>query len=132
MEDMVKKYPKVVSLYLKFDDQLAHKIYAGSDVFLMPSKYEPCGLGQLISLRYGTIPLVFFTGGLADTVNKDNGFIFGRYSSDDLLKTIKVAVSAFENKTKWAGLVKRAMKCDFSWEESAKKYLKLYEKAKSK
>ena len=132
MEDMVKKYPKVVSLYLKFDDQLAHKIYAGSDIFLMPSKYEPCGLGQLISLRYGTIPLVFLTGGLADTVNKDNGFVFNRYSSDDLIKTIKGAVAAFENKTKWAALLKKAMKCDFSWEESAKKYLQLYDLAKSK
>lgn len=132
MEDMVKKYPKVISLHLKFDDQLAHKIYAGSDIFVMPSKYEPCGLGQLISLRYGTIPLVFKTGGLADTVNKDNGFIFDRYSSDDLIKTIKEAVSQFGNKTKWAALVKKAMKCDFSWKESAKKYLQLYEKAKAK
>jgi len=132
LEEMVKKYPKVISLHLKFDDSLAHKIYAGSDIFLMPSKYEPCGLGQLISLRYGTIPLVFKTGGLADTVNKDNGFIFDRYTKEDLIKTIKDSIKAYISKTKWAELVTKAMKCNFSWEASAKKYLALYAKAKSK
>lgn len=131
MEDMVKKYPKVISLHLKFDDPLAHKIYAGSDIFLMPSKYEPCGLGQLISLRYGTIPLVFKTGGLADTVDEDNGFVFERYSKDDLIRTIKAAAASFGDKAKWSALVKKAMKYDFSWKESAKKYLQLYEKAKA-
>ncbi len=130
MEDMAKKYPNVISLHLKFDDALAHKIYAGSDIFLMPSKYEPCGLGQLISLRYGTIPLVFKTGGLADTVNSDNGFIFDNYSSKALIGTIKKALEAFKNKKKWAQLVTKAMKCDFSWKESAKEYIRLYEKAK--
>jgi len=130
--DIVKKYPKVISLYLKFDDALAHKIYAGSDIFLMPSKYEPCGLGQLISLRYGTIPLVFKTGGLADTVNENNGFIFDEYSKDALIKTVKNSIKAFEDKKKWAGLVARAMKCNFSWEASAKKYLELYAKAGKK
>ena len=132
MEDMVKKYPKVISLHLRFDDPLAHKIYAGSDIFLMPSKYEPCGLGQLISFRYGTIPLVFKTGGLADTVNKDNGFIFDDYSSSALINCIKEAESSFKNKKKWEGLIKKAMKLDFSWEESAKKYLQLYAKAKNR
>ena len=132
LEGMVKKYPKVISLHLKFDDALAHKIYAGSDIFLMPSKYEPCGLGQLISLRYGTIPLVFKTGGLADTVNKDNGFIFDKYTKDDLIKTIKESIKAYGSKEKWAELVVKAMKYNFSWEASAKKYLELYAKAKSK
>jgi len=130
LEDMVKKFPKVISLHLKFDDSLAHKIYAGSDLFLMPSRYEPCGLGQLISLRYGTIPLVFKTGGLADTVNKNNGFIFDRYSSDDLVKTMQAAIKAFALKKKWLVLVAKAMKCDFSWGESAKKYIELYRKLK--
>ena len=129
LEAIVKKYPKIISLHLKFDDPLAHKIYSGSDVFLMPSKYEPCGLGQLISLRYGTIPLVFKTGGLADTVTKDNGFIFDKYSSDELMKTIKEALSVFKNKKKWNLLMAGAMKCKFSWEESAKKYIQLYKKA---
>ncbi len=132
MEDMVKKYPEVISLSLKFDDALAHKIYAGSDIFLMPSKYEPCGLGQLISLRYGTIPLVFKTGGLADTVNGDNGFIFDRYSKDDLIKTVEKAVAAFKNKKKLDSLINKAMKCNFSWDASAKKYIRLYELAKSR
>ncbi len=130
LEDMVKKYPKAISLNLKFDDPLAHKIYAGSDIFLMPSKYEPCGLGQLISLRYGTIPLVFKTGGLADTVNDKNGFVFDVYSMEQLVKTMQKAIKAYANKTKWLLLVKDAMRCNFSWEASAKKYVELYEKAK--
>lgn len=131
LEKIVKKYPKVISLHLRFDDPLAHKIYAGSDVFLMPSKYEPCGIGQMIAFRYGTIPLVFKTGGLADTVNEDNGFIFERYYKDDLIKTIRKAVLAFKNKKKWTTLMSTTMRCDFSWEVSAKKYLELYAKAKS-
>lgn len=132
LKDIVKKYPKVISLYLKFDDTLAHKIYAGSDVFLMPSKYEPCGLGQMISLNYGTIPLVFKTGGLADTVNKANGFIFDNYCKQGLIKTIKKAIEAFKNKKKWETLMQLAMRCNFSWDESAKKYIRLYEKASGK
>jgi starch synthase len=132
MTDMVKKYPDVISLSLKFDDALAHKIYAGSDIFLMPSKYEPCGLGQLISLKYGTVPLVFKTGGLADTVNKNNGFVFDKYSSNELVSTVKKSVAAFKTKAKWNALVKRAMKYDFSWDEQAKEYVKLYAKAKAK
>jgi len=132
MEEMAKKYPKVVSLHLKFDDPLAHKIYAGSDIFLMPSKYEPCGLGQLISLRYGTIPLVYKTGGLADTVDNSNGFVFEDYSRNELIKTVKKSVTVFKNEKKWIGLIKKAMQCDFSWYESAKQYLELYVKAKKK
>ncbi len=132
LEEMVKKYPKVMSLHLKFDDSLAHKIYAGSDVFLMPSKYEPCGLGQLIALRYGTIPLVFKTGGLADTVNSANGFIFDSYNKVDLVKTIAKVTAGFSDKKKWDTLISRAMKCNFSWGVSAKKYLELYAKAKEK
>ena len=127
--EMVKKYPKVISLNLKFDDSLAHKIYAGSDIFVMPSKYEPCGLGQLISLRYATIPLVFKTGGLADTVNKDNGFIFDQYNKDALIRTIQKAIQAFGNQNKWRALMQKAAAYDFSWEESAKAYLRLYGKA---
>ena len=126
---IAKKYPKTISLHLKFDDPLAHKIYAASDIFLMPSRYEPCGLGQLISLRYGTIPVVFKTGGLADTVNKDNGFVFAKYEKADFLKAIKSALKAFRDKEPWACLMQRAMKCDFSWEKSARQYIKLYKDA---
>ncbi|MBM3255249.1 MAG: glycogen synthase GlgA [Candidatus Omnitrophica bacterium] len=132
LEEMVKIYPKVISLHLKFDDTLAHKIYAGSDIFLMPSKYEPCGLGQMISLRYGTIPLVFKTGGLADTINEKNGFIFDKYASRDLVDTIKKSIKAFKDKKKWKNLISVAMKCNFSWSASAKRYIQLYEKAKKK
>jgi starch synthase len=128
---IVKKYPKVISLHLKFDDALAHKIYAGSDIFLMPSKYEPCGLGQMISLRYGTIPLVFKTGGLADTVTEDNGFVFDSYKKEDLIKTVTKAKNLFQNKNKWAQLMLKAMQYNFSWKESAKQYLQLYERAKA-
>jgi starch synthase len=131
LEKMVKKYPKVISLHLKFDDPLAHKIYAGSDIFVMPSKYEPCGLGQMISLKYGTIPLVFKTGGLADTVTGENGFVFENYNKEDLIKTIKKATQAFANKKKWHALIENTMQCNFSWGESAKEYIRLYEKASS-
>lgn len=131
LQAVAARFPKAVSLNLKLDDPLAHKIYAGSDIFLMPSHYEPCGLGQMISLRYGTIPLVFRTGGLADTVNKDNGFIFDNYSSAELIKTITKAAGAFKDKPRWEGLVASAMKCDFSWESSARRYVNLYEKAKA-
>lgn len=130
LEAMVKKYPKVISVHLRFDDPLAHKIYAGSDIFVMPSKYEPCGLGQLISLRYGTLPLAFKTGGLADTVSKDNGFIFDRYSKDELLKTFKKALAAYGDNNRWKALMKKAMGYNFSWEAAAKEYVRLYEKAK--
>ncbi|MFA5157267.1 MAG: glycogen synthase GlgA [Candidatus Omnitrophota bacterium] len=129
LSGIAAKYPKVMSLHLKFDDVLAHKIYAGSDIFLMPSKYEPCGLGQLISLRYGTIPVVFKTGGLADTVTPKCGFIFQRYKKDDLINSLKDALKAFSAKDKWNKLIASAMQCDFSWEESARKYARLYEEA---
>ncbi|MGE5197607.1 MAG: glycogen synthase, partial [Deltaproteobacteria bacterium] len=132
LEGITKKFPKVISLHLKFDDPLAHKIYAGSDIFLMPSKYEPCGLGQLISLRYGTIPLVFKTGGLADTVNKDNGFVFGQYSKEGLVKKVKEALQAFKDRQDWDRLMQTAMNCNFSWSESARQYIRLYETAVAK
>ncbi|MCM8780745.1 MAG: glycogen synthase GlgA [Candidatus Omnitrophica bacterium] len=128
LEKISKRKPHIISLHLRFDDSLAHKIYAGSDIFLMPSKYEPCGLGQMISLRYGTIPLVFKTGGLADTITDDNGFVFDRYTKLDLLKTIEKSFKAFQDKKNWQDLVRRAMSYNFSWEESAKRYTQLYQK----
>jgi len=127
-----KKCPKIVSLNLRFDDPLAHKIYAGSDIFLMLSKYEPCGLGQLISLHYGTIPLVFKTGGLADTINKNSGFVLTSRTREEFIKLLKKAVLTFKDKKKWMRLVDNAMKCNFSWEASAKKYIQLYAQAKEK
>jgi len=131
LQKAAKKYPGLISLNLKFDNKLAHRIYAGSDLFLMPSQYEPCGLGQMISLRFGTIPLVFKTGGLADTVNNDNGFVFVKYSRQDLIAGVKIAAAAFRDKTGWRARMERAMRCDFSWENAANAYLKVYEKALS-
>jgi starch synthase len=130
LQDAADKYPDKISLNLKFDDPLAHKIYAGSDMFLMPSKYEPCGLGQLISLHYGTIPLVFKTGGLADTINKYNGFVFNQYTNTALLKLINKSVSVFKDKRKWSALINYALECNFSWKVSADKYIQLYVKVK--
>lgn len=126
-EKLAQKYKSYIGVHLCFDAKLSKKIYAGADAFLMPSYYEPCGLGQLISLRYGTVPIVRETGGLADTINENNGFIFKEYSSDKLLETIQNAHNLFkQNKNKWLELVKNGMKQNFSWEKSAKEYEKLY------
>jgi starch synthase len=130
LEEIRKKYPKTCSVHFKFDETLAHKIYAGSDIFLMPSKYEPCGLGQMISLKYATIPLVFKTGGLADTVSSKNGFVFDIYGREELLKTVKKAIVAYKDREKWLLLMRRAMACNFSWTESAKQYIALYQNLK--
>ncbi len=134
--ELAKKYPKKLSVNMKFDDALAHLIEAGSDMFLMPSRYEPCGLNQLYSLKYGTIPIVRETGGLADTIencnpskNTGTGFVFKTYDSKELLNTIKFAVEVYKNKPVWAGLMRRGMEKDFSWRNSAAKYLELYDKA---
>jgi starch synthase len=134
--ELAKKYPKKLSVNMKFDDGLAHLIEAGSDMFMMPSRYEPCGLNQLYSLKYGTVPIVRETGGLADTIencnparNTGTGFVFKNYDSKELLNTIRFAVEVYKNKNVWAGLMKRGMEKDFSWGNSAAKYLELYEKA---
>lgn len=133
--EAMKKYPKKLSAQLKFDAVLAQKIYAGSDMFLMPSKFEPCGLGQIISLRYGTVPVVRATGGLADTISnynartgKGNGFVFKDYTGAALLRAFKRAVEVYGKKDEWHKLALNAMACDFSWEASAKKYVDLYGK----
>jgi starch synthase len=135
LEGIAKQVSQLFSLNLKFDDALARRIYAGCDMFLMPSRYEPCGLGQMISFKYGTIPLVYKTGGLSDTVvnfnsKKDdgNGFMFTNYSNAEFLSTINRAKSIYANKKAWQNLVKKVMALNFSWEESARKYLALYKK----
>ncbi len=126
-----KKYPNQISFHNYFDEKMAHLIEAGSDMFLMPSRYEPCGLNQLYSLRYGTIPIVFNTGGLADTVTDysktdGNGFVFNRFTTKELVKTIQEAVKVFQDKKLWKKLVINGMKMDYSWSNSAEKYLNLY------
>ncbi len=128
LNEKSKKFPRVLRLYLKFDNVLAHKIYAGSDIFLMPSKYEPCGLGQMISLKYGTVPLVYKTGGLADTVNEENGFLFDNYTASNLIATIKQAILLYQDRKKWREKMRKGMISNFSWQESAKKYIQLYKR----
>lgn len=124
-----------IAAALKFDEKLAHRIYAGSDIFLMPSRFEPCGLGQMISLRYGTIPVARKTGGLSDTVfetgSKANGFIFKPYEAEAFCEAIGRALAAYKDKDAWAQLVGRAMKSDNSWGASAKKFVGLYEKVQA-
>ncbi len=129
-----ERYPSKVSSNIRFSNELAHKIYASSDAFLMPSKFEPCGLSQIISLKYGTVPIVRETGGLKDTVfayneydDSGNGFSFLPYRAEDLFCVLKYAYDIFkERKKNWNGIVRRAMKSDNSWEVSAKKYIELY------
>ena len=128
LEGLAKNYPGNVSAQIKFDERLAHKIYAGCDIFLMPSRFEPCGLGQMIALRYGAIPLVFKTGGLADTISEENGFIFNSYTKEDFIAAVNLAVSTYMNKRKWAELIKKAFRYNFSWDKSAKEYIRLYKK----
>lgn len=130
LKSIADKHKDNFALYLKFDDCLAHKIYAGADAFFMTSRYEPCGLGQIISLRYGTLPLVYKTGGLADTVTQERGFVFNEYTKDSLLKCITQATSLFSDKKKWNKLMQNAFSCDFSWEKSAQEYIKLYKEVK--
>jgi len=124
---------------LKYDDILARRIYAGSDLFLMPSRYEPCGLGQMHALRYGTVPVVRKTGGLADTVvnfnprtGKGTGFVFDKYSPDALTACVERALTIYRRPNLWKRIVHAGMKVDFSWTRSAKDYEKLYRKAMKK
>ena len=124
--------------YLKYDEALAHRIYAGADFFLMPSRFEPCGLGQMISLRYGTVPVVRATGGLADTITdvtesprKGNGFLFKEYTPGALLDAVHRAVELHRRGRGWKALHLRAMAADLSWTTSAKEYASLYEGARA-
>jgi starch synthase len=133
------KYPQKAGIRIAYDDRLAHKIEAGADFFLMPSKYEPCGLNQIYSLKYGTVPVVRATGGLDDTIaqydpatKKGNGFKFTRYDAKEFLNTIKMAIGFYSQPEHWRQLLQNAMTADFSWERSAEAYLQLYGKALEK
>jgi starch synthase len=127
------RHPDRVGLRIGFDEPLAHQIEAGADIFLMPSLFEPCGLNQMFSLKYGTIPIVRAVGGLKDTVQQCNteaetgtGFVFEPYEAQALLRTIDQSLQVFHDKKAWAALRRRAMAMDFSWERSAKRYAHLY------
>ncbi len=134
--DLEKEFPTKVKKIIGYSNKLAHMIYSASDFFLMPSKFEPCGLGQIIALKYGTIPIVRETGGLVDTVTPyneyektGNGFSFTHYNAHDMMYVIRYALNVFHHdKTNFKVLIENAMSCDFSWKQSAKTYKKLYKK----
>ncbi|OGW75030.1 MAG: hypothetical protein A2Z72_08710 [Omnitrophica bacterium RBG_13_46_9] len=134
-KDIAGRHPGYISSHIVFDDSLAHKIEAGSDIFVMPSRYEPCGLNQLYSLRYGTLPVVRATGGLDDTIidlyadkERGNGIKFSGATKKDLIEAIARAVELYKNKELWQDVTKRIMNLDFSWRTSALQYKRLYEK----
>lgn len=135
--DLAKKYPSDVAYAAKLDEELAHKIYAGSDLFLMPSRFEPCGLSQMIAMKYGSLPVVSRVGGLADTVagykeDSDNaaatGFFIGSFSENGICAALNKALGVYENKKLWNKLVKNAMMQDNSWDKSSRDYMDLYKK----
>ncbi|WP_024834090.1 glycogen synthase [Ruminiclostridium josui] len=133
-KELEKKYPDNVAVFLEFNHKLAKKIYASADMFLMPSRFEPCGLGQIISFRYGTIPVVRATGGLAETVidydvdrKNGNGFSFTEFNEKEFENTLDRAIQIYcKNSKEWENLVIRALKSDFSWKKPCTKYLDLY------
>ena len=125
------RHPGKLAIRIGFVPDLARKIYAGSDLFLMPSKSEPCGLSQMVALRYGSIPIVRETGGLRDSIKdsgdgEGNGFTFANYNAHEMLHTIRRALEGYQNQEGWAMLVKRALECDCSWGRSANAYIRLY------
>ncbi|HXV59958.1 MAG TPA: glycogen synthase GlgA [Vicinamibacteria bacterium] len=132
---LAEKNPGRLAAEPGFNDELGRRIYAGADFFLMPSRYEPCGIGQMIALRYGTLPIVRETGGLRDTVRDldadpqtGNGFVFREFSADDLLSAVRRALRLFEETGRLRHVVARAMRQDFSWKESARRYEEVYER----
>ncbi len=138
LRKLESKYPDKFRVLLKYDNEMAHWIEAGADLFLMPSRYEPCGLNQLYSLKYGTLPIVRATGGLADSIDDidpaagtGTGFVFEAYDPDAMLTAIRRAIDLFGRKRVWRKIMKRAMTRDFSWSRSAEKYVDLYHKALS-
>jgi len=133
MRNAQKAYPGKVSANIMFNNDLAQKIYAGADILLMPSQSEPCGLSQMIAMRYGTIPIVRETGGLKDTVQpyvswegRGNGFTFAAYNAHDMLYVIRQAENTFRNKDQWMTVVTNAMNTDVSWNGPARQYIQLY------
>ena len=133
LQEMAARHPEKVRVQVKFDNVMAHKIEAGSDIFLMPSRYEPGGLNQIYSLKYGTVPVVRATGGLEDTIDEQpngggNGFKFWGYSPDDLMAALQRALGTFRNKQEWTAMMQRGMSQDFSWDKPAAEYVRVYER----
>jgi starch synthase len=139
VRDLANRFPEQVAARIGFDESLAHQIEAGADLFLMPSRFEPCGLNQMYSLRYGTVPVVRQVGGLADSVvhydgqlaslETANGFVFTDYSVDALAETVERALETLENETVWDRLIRNGMTRDWSWTGSAAHYLDVYRRA---
>ena len=134
---LTKQFPKKIAVKVAYDNAIAHKIEAGADMFLMPSRYEPCGLNQIYSLKYGTVPIVRATGGLDDTIEpwdartgKGTGFKFSEYNGEALLATIKQALLAYRDQSSWQTLMRNGMGRDFSWGASAREYGKVYDRAR--
>ncbi|MGB2600247.1 MAG: glycosyltransferase, partial [Candidatus Omnitrophota bacterium] len=132
---LAEKYPENVSVSIEFNEELAHKIEAGCDIFLMPSRYEPCGLNQMYSIKYGTIPVVRATGGLDDAIidfdknrKRGNGFKFGPAGEEAFFEAIQRAVSCYKDRGLWRKLMVQAMSYDYSWEHSTKEYIQLYKR----
>ena len=137
LRDMERVYQGKLSVIIAFNQDLSRKIYASSDLFLMPSLSEPCGLAQMIACRYGALPIVRKTGGLADSIRdfsqpKGNGYVFDNINADELYGKVKQALADYEDKALWAKHVKAAMSCDFGWTNSAKKYVEMYEELLNK
>ncbi|HUS06882.1 MAG TPA: glycogen synthase GlgA [Bryobacteraceae bacterium] len=126
--DLAKAGAGRIGVRVAYDNEIAHKIEAGADMFLMPSRYEPCGLNQIYSLRYGTVPIVRATGGLDDTIDEETGFKFLEYSGAALLRTIRDALAAYKDKARWQRLMITGMGRDFSWDASASEYIALYKR----
>jgi starch synthase len=128
--DLAARYPDRVGARIGFDEALAHLVEAGADVFLMPSRFEPCGLNQMYSLRYGTVPVVRAVGGLADTVRDgETGFVFEEYSPEALVATVRRALAVFADQPRWRALQTAGMRQDHSWDRSAREYVKIYDRA---
>ena len=135
--ELSQQFPERLAVKIAYDNTLAHKIEAGADVFLMPSRYEPCGLNQIYSLRYGTVPVVRATGGLDDTIEpfdpasgRGTGFKFSEYTGPALLAALQEALAAYGDKTAWRRLQANGMAKDFSWNASALEYGRLYDAAR--
>ncbi|MGN0818628.1 MAG: glycogen synthase, partial [Candidatus Coproplasma sp.] len=126
-KDLARRYPDKMSAQIQFNNDLSRKIYSGADIFLMPSKSEPCGLSQMIACRYATVPIVRETGGLYDSIKpQQNGYTFANYNAHDMLYVIRQALADYKNKEVWSKLMYRAATTDFSWKNSAKQYEALY------
>lgn len=133
LSEASRRFPGEVSLTVAYDDALARRVFAASDIFLMPSRYEPCGLAQMIAMRYGTIPVARATGGLSDTItdfdhlkSEGTGFLFSDYSPSALEECLKRALCVYSDGDKWKSLMSNCMRADFSWEKSVKGYIGLY------